>query len=73
MKGSRIGVSGRLEWQEWEKDGVRRQAIKLIADEIQLLDSKKSGDDRPSQPSGSDLPASTDHSPATYDDDDIPF
>jgi single-strand DNA-binding protein len=38
-KGSRVGVDGRLEWREWESSGEKRQAVSIIADAIQFLDS----------------------------------
>ena len=59
VKGTRIGVSGRLAWREWEKDGVKRQAIEVVANDVQLLDSK--GD------------AKLREYPAPVDDTDIPF
>jgi single-strand DNA-binding protein len=39
-KGSRVGVDGRLDWHEWvnAKD-ERRQAVAIVADTVQLLDS----------------------------------
>lgn len=39
-RGTRIGVTGRLAWREWEKDGVKRQSTEIVASEVQLLDSK---------------------------------
>jgi single-strand DNA-binding protein len=39
-KGSRVGVDGRLEWREWEtSEQQRRQAISVVADTVQFLDS----------------------------------
>jgi single-strand DNA-binding protein len=39
-KGSRIGIDGRLEWREWETaDQQRRQAVSVVAESIQFLDS----------------------------------
>jgi single-strand DNA-binding protein len=39
-KGSRVGVDGRLEWREWETaDEQKRQAISVVADVVQFLDS----------------------------------
>jgi single-strand DNA-binding protein len=49
-KGSGIGVEGRLDWQEWEaKDGSgKRQAVKIIANNVQFLGSKPKDADSPS-------------------------
>jgi len=39
-KGSRVAVDGRLEWREWETaDQQRRQAVSIVADTVQFLDS----------------------------------
>lgn len=39
-KGSRVGIDGRLEWREWETaDGQKRQAVSVVADTVQFLDS----------------------------------
>ncbi len=39
-KGSRVGVDGRLEWREWETaDQQRRQAVSVVGDTIQFLDT----------------------------------
>src|SRR6202011_391657 len=39
-KGSRVGVDGRLEWREWETaDQQKRQAVSVVADVVQFLDS----------------------------------
>jgi len=39
-KGSRIALDGRLEWREWETaDAQKRQAVNVVADTVQFLDS----------------------------------
>jgi single-strand DNA-binding protein len=39
-KGSQIAVDGRLEWREWEgADEQRRQAVSVVADNVQFLGS----------------------------------
>ena len=44
-KGSRIGVDGRLEWREWEtSDQEKRQAVSVVADTVQFLDSPRGED-----------------------------
>jgi single-strand DNA-binding protein len=37
-KGRQIFVEGRLEYQEWEKDGVKRSKHVVVADFVQFLD-----------------------------------
>jgi single-strand DNA-binding protein len=40
-KGSRIAVDGRLQWREWEGPAQeRRQAVSIVADTVQFLDSR---------------------------------
>ena len=43
FKGRRIGVDGRLAWSEWEKDGVKRQSVEILAGDIFFLDSAQGG------------------------------
>ena len=39
-KGSRVAIDGRLEWSEWETaDQQRRQAVSVVAESVQFLDS----------------------------------
>jgi single-strand DNA-binding protein len=45
-KGSRVAIDGRLEWREWETaDLQKRQAVSVVADTVQFLDS-------PNRPAG---------------------
>ena len=45
-KGRPVAVDGRLEWREWEaKDGSgKRQAVEIVADSVQFLGSRESGE-----------------------------
>ncbi len=39
-RGSRVAIDGRLEWREWEAaDEQKRQAVSIVADTVQFLDS----------------------------------
>lgn len=39
-KGSRVAIDGRLEWREWETpEQQKRQAVSIVADTVQFLDS----------------------------------
>lgn len=38
-RGRRIGIDGRLQWSEWETaEGLKRQAVEIVADRVQFLD-----------------------------------
>jgi len=42
-KGRPVAIDGRLEWREWEKDGVKREAVEIVADSVQFLGSRDGG------------------------------
>lgn len=43
-KGSRVALDGRLDWREWEgSDEQRRQAVSIVAESVQFLDSASGG------------------------------
>jgi single-strand DNA-binding protein len=69
-RGKKIGVTGRLDWREWEdKDGNKRQAIQIIATEVEFLTPVGEDGAAPAARTGNDLPADK---PAD-DYDDVPF
>lgn len=39
-KGRPVGITGRLSFEQWEKDGQKRSAVKIIASDVQFLGSK---------------------------------
>lgn len=46
-KGRPVAVSGRLDWREYtDKDGNRRQAVQVVADEVQYLGGRQDGEAR---------------------------
>jgi len=36
-KGTKVCVQGKLRYSEWERDGVKKSKIEVIADEIELM------------------------------------
>jgi len=76
-KGRPVGVQGRLEWREWDaQDGTKRQAVEVVADNVQFLGSRGEDGGGQSQqfvPSGAAQAASDDFPAAAAADDDIPF
>lgn len=41
-KGSKIFVSGEIDYQEWEKDGVKKYMTRILVSEMHMLDSRNS-------------------------------
>lgn len=35
-KGRKVAVEGKLRWSQWEKDGVRRSEVDMLADEVEF-------------------------------------
>jgi single-strand DNA-binding protein len=81
-KGRPVAIDGRLEWREYQdKSGNQREAIDIIADNVQFLGSPGGGDEGGGFTPRSDVPVDTgDFAPASVGgggsapaDDDIPF
>lgn len=65
-KGSKVFVEGSLRTRQWEKDGQKHYTTEIVAKEMQLLDRKEGGADKPQQqpdPGGFD----------DFEDSSIPF
>lgn len=86
-KGRPVAVDGRLEWREYQdQQGNKREAVEIIADNVQFLGSAGEGGNGGGFAARSDVPVSTDDfAPApvggggggmgggSVADDDIPF
>lgn len=84
-KGSKVYIEGKLKTRKWQdKDGIERYTTEIIANELQMLDSKPAGQQpaqgqqqgyQQSQPQGQRQHASQQQpmEPPIYFDDDIPF
>jgi single-strand DNA-binding protein len=72
-KGRPVAIDGRLDWREYEKDGVKREAIEIVADSVQFLGSRQDAEGGAPQyvPAGASSQAD-DFTPSAADDD-IPF
>lgn len=65
-KGSQVGIAGRLQSREWEKDGHKQRSTDIIADEVEFLGSRQGGEKPAPKPAAKPAPA--------YDDDEsLPF
>ena len=72
-KGRPVGIDGRLEWREWEaQDGTKRQAVDIVADNVQFLGGRQDGEGATYVTSGGPSETTADF-PTTPTDDDIPF
>ena len=84
-KGTKLYLEGRLQTRSWEQDGAKRYSTEIVANEMQMLDSRGAGgvnqefgDQAPPQaaPSQDSEKGSTQQpSSSNFDnfDDDIPF
>lgn len=72
-KGSKVYIEGALRTRSYEKDGVKHYATEIIADEMQMLDSRGNGDGpthRDAEPAARPQPKPA---PSADFDDDIPW
>lgn len=68
-KGSQVYVEGSLRTQEWQdKDGNRRFTTEVVANRMQFLDSRDSG-----QKPNTEAPQQTEKKADEFIEDDIPF
>jgi single-strand DNA-binding protein len=73
VKGKQIGVQGELRQERWEKDGVNRSRVEIVASNIQLFGGNKDDQKSPAPAPANSHPAA---SPEKSDDgftDNIPF
>jgi single-strand DNA-binding protein len=66
-KGRKVLIEGRLKVDTWEKDGQKRSAVRIVAEQVEFLDYK----DRDG--GGNDLPSDNDAPPVDISDDSLPF
>ena len=78
-KGTKLYIEGRLQTRSWEQDGSKRYTTEIVANEMQMLDSRGAGQDSnfgQSAPQSQPQPSGGGQSaPPSFDnfDDDIPF
>ena len=54
-RGRQVAIAGRLRWREWEtQDGQKRQAVSIVADNVQFIGPRESGDAGGQRPSYQD-------------------
>ena len=75
-KGSKVYIEGRLQTRKWQgQDGQDRFTTEVVANEMQMLDSRGEGGGGGGRPQGSNQPEQSQSAPADEGgfDDDIPF
>jgi single-strand DNA-binding protein len=79
-KGRPVAIDGRLDWREWDaQDGTKRQAVEIIADNVQFLGSRDGGEGGGGGGGNQFVPAAAAAESSQADfgqggaDDDIPF
>ena len=82
-KGSQLLVEGRLQYDEWEKEGKKQNRIRVVAERVQFLgkprggsefgDGGGSGEPREKQKSVEEGGADRQEPPAEGDSDNLPF
>ena len=83
-KGTKLYLEGRLQTRSYEQDGIKKYSTEIVANEMQMLDSRGTGPnqefgDQPNAPTVSSSRDSVEGSaqqvPTNFDnfDDDIPF
>ena len=73
-KGRPVAIDGRLDWREWDaQDGTKRQAVEIIADNVQFLGSREGGEQPQYVPAAATAAAADADFTASAADDDIPF
>lgn len=76
-KGSRVVISGRLQWREWETDGGKRSAVSIVASVVELPPRSDEGYDSgyraPAQAAPAQAAPTGGRPMGDFADDDIPF
>lgn len=81
-KGSPVFVEGRLQYEEWEKEGQKNSRLRVVADRVQFLGSSRRGSetefgDAREESGAAATEASAPSAPAAPagggDDDNLPF
>ena len=80
-KGTKLYVEGRLQTRSWEQDGVKRYSTEVVANEMQMLDSRGGvsqdfgGSQMAAAPAAQPSQQQATAPPQNFDnfDDDIPF
>lgn len=53
-KGREVGIDGRLEIRQYEHEGVKREAVEIVADQVRFIGSGSGSDGEVSPPAADD-------------------
>lgn len=70
-KGTRVYVEGKLQTRSWEADGQKKYITEIVAENMQLLESRQSGESYQAPPAVNQAAEAFDAEPV--DGDDLPF
>jgi single-strand DNA-binding protein len=78
LKGSQVGITGKIDVEEWEKDGKKNQKVVIIVDDFTFAEAKKVSEayESPSPSRNASTPladVSTGFYALNEDDQDLPF
>ena len=71
-KGSQVYIEGSLKTRKWEKDGHTNYTTEIVADSMQMLGSRQSGDESPPKQQRQPVPQTPSGAFNDFEDD-IPF
>ena len=73
-KGSSVYVEGRLSYDTYEKDGIKRTTVKIIANDVRFIGAKSDNPESASQPNDGYQPPMSDDTFEGYPlNDEVPF
>jgi len=72
-KGSKVYIEGQLRTRKYDKNGVDCYTTEIIADTMQMLDSRQEGADQARQPATGQAQAKQAAAGGDWDDSSIPF
>lgn len=77
-KGSKVGIVGHIEVDQWERDGERKYKTKVVASSVEFLTQKNQGNtntssNRQTQNNSSSDPFGNSGTTVQFDDSQLPF
>lgn len=74
-KGMKVAIAGKLHYSSWEKDGQKHSKVDIIANDVEIMQNRKSQQEQPQQQYQPQMPSQ--YQPTTVPQDiyyeDLPF